>query len=708
MPIDVQHITGVTISAVVPNYNHGSTIESAIAALAVQSRAPDEIVVVDDGSTDDSRDRLMRIGSRFPSLRTIYLDRNGGAIAALNRGLSEARGRFVYFGAADDVVLPGLLEALAVQLERSPDVAFASGEARVFDVDTGRVELRPPVLPAFEPSVFRPEEAAALFRRIDNFALTGAALVRRDALSAIGGFDPALEALADGLALRRLAFRHGFCFVPHVGVEWRVSSAGVSRSQAADPVAVRRALAAALAVMRSEPAVPHWYPPLFERRWRFAVGRLAATAPGPQDPDRIAALAARGPLSRAALRAAATVGGWSGALAAVVWLTLQERPTSLVGLARTALFRSRRRAKSASTPGPRSNEGVSHSKGDTRSRMDDDRTSRLDVDAVKAQINAGVAERDTVTRLVNELIARGGAIPPEVELYTLEAYIADDPSRLDLKQRSITVLKQLGRRIPPDREREVLDAYLAEEREIDFQQMMVEYGAKVGLSDLPQPFFDDLDQVRRYTMTSVERLYAMWDAMRYLASAGLPGAVVEAGVWRGGTMMIAALAAMRAGDETRELWLYDTFSGLPRPDPDLDVDILGNRAIDGWEPRNAGGAKTMWAYADEADVRTNMARTKYPPDQMRFISGLVEETIPAQAPERIALLRIDTDWYASYKHILEALYDRVVPGGLVIFDDYGQFKGARRAVDDFIAVRKITSPLLRVDFSCRMLIKTGA
>jgi hypothetical protein len=79
--------------------------------------------------------------------------------------------------------------------------------------------------------------------------------------------------------------------------------------------------------------------------------------------------------------------------------------------------------------------------------------------------------------------------------------------------------------------------------------------------------------------------------------------------------------------------------------------------------------------------------------------------VPAEAPERIALLRIDTDWHASYVHLLDALYDRVVPGGVLLFDDYGHFLGARQAVDDFRRARGIHQPLVRIDYSCRMMIK---
>lgn len=88
--------------------------------------------------------------------------------------------------------------------------------------------------------------------------------------------------------------------------------------------------------------------------------------------------------------------------------------------------------------------------------------------------------------------------------------------------------------------------------------------------------------------------------------------------------MIAAERLIRESSLERDLWLYDTYTGLPRPDPEKDIDVLGNRAIDGWEPRNIGtSGETLWAYADETDVHANMATTGYPKEKMHFIKGMI-------------------------------------------------------------------------------------
>jgi hypothetical protein len=329
----------------------------------------------------------------------------------------------------------------------------------------------------------------------------------------------------------------------------------------------------------------------------------------------------------------------------------------------------------------------------------------LDLDAVLAQIEAGVAERETVMTMAADL-ARSGRKPPLLlEMRTLEHFIADDPARIDLKKRLHTVKRLLGRPIPAEFTEEVRSHHLQEEYAIDYQQMLADFAARVRFSDMEPEFFPLLEEVRRFSMTTVERLYSLWSCVRYLVEADILGDFVEAGVWRGGSMMLIAREILRSGTAPRLLWLYDTFAGLPRPDSKVDVDVLGNRAIDGWQARNLSGETSIWAYADEAEVRANMASTGYPEDFLRFVVGKVEETIPTRCPERIALLRIDTDWYCSYRHLLDTLYDKLVPGGVLLLDDYGHMLGARRAVDEFRRERGIYTPLLRVDYSCRLMIK---
>jgi len=203
---------------------------------------------------------------------------------------------------------------------------------------------------------------------------------------------------------------------------------------------------------------------------------------------------------------------------------------------------------------------------------------------------------------------------------------------------------------------------------------------------LPQHYDDEAKQIIRAvkprTMTANEKLFALVLATRYVVDHEIPGAVVECGVWRGGSMMAVARTLLECGVRDRDLHLFDTFEGMPAP-TDKDRRYDGTPAADVLE-RSDRTAK-VWAIASLEDVRAGMAETGYPPERIHYHRGLVEETIPAEAPDPIAILRLDTDWYDSTRHELDHLYDRVPSGGVVLIDDYGVWTGAREATDEFLA-----------------------
>jgi hypothetical protein len=208
-----------------------------------------------------------------------------------------------------------------------------------------------------------------------------------------------------------------------------------------------------------------------------------------------------------------------------------------------------------------------------------------------------------------------------------------------------------------------------------------------------------------YTMTSVERMYALWQAVGHVVIHDVPGDVVECGVWRGGSSMLAALALLTRGVDDRGLWLFDTFEGMSDP-TEHDVEAqTGLRVEQHWEHLRHQRESHLVAYASLREVQTNMAMIPYPEQHVHFVQGKVEDTLPAQAPERIALLRLDTDWYASTRHELEQLWDRLQPGGVLIIDDYGHWAGARQAVDEFFAGRADAPLLSRIDYTGRIGVK---
>jgi O-methyltransferase len=206
-----------------------------------------------------------------------------------------------------------------------------------------------------------------------------------------------------------------------------------------------------------------------------------------------------------------------------------------------------------------------------------------------------------------------------------------------------------------------------------------------------------------YTMTSRLRLYAMYQAVRYVTSNGIPGSIVECGVWRGGTMLLAADALAQFGVTDRDLYLFDTFEGLTEAGPE-DIAINGISGRDWTQQSNGEQAATFRCEAHVDEVKALMATSSYPADRMHFIEGRVEDTVPGESPTQIALLRLDTDWYESTKHEMEHLYERVTPGGVVIIDDYGWWKGARRAIDEYFDAAGGRPLLQRIDETGRLLI----
>ena len=152
--------------------------------------------------------------------------------------------------------------------------------------------------------------------------------------------------------------------------------------------------------------------------------------------------------------------------------------------------------------------------------------------------------------------------------------------------------------------------------------------------------------------------------------------------------MAIALTLLRLGVNDRRLWLYDTFGSMP-PAGEHDRDYAGRQMGAGALDDVNNSLHTPGLSVSE--VRRAMASTGYPPEHVMCVEGLVEETIARSAPERIALLRLDTDWYESTRHELVELYPRLEHGGVLLIDDYGHFAGARKAVDEYFAGIRFSS-----------------
>jgi glycosyltransferase involved in cell wall biosynthesis len=269
------------LSVVLPNYNHGSLISRAVTAMIAQEPPPDEIVIVDDGSTDDSLQVIASLAAGSKAIRIIANRTNEGATAALSRGLAACQGKYVYFAAADDWVLPGFFATALAVLERHPEAGLACGESNLVSGRTGQpIGVRPVVRPSNSEACFTPAMTAALLKRADNWILTGSAIFVRERAVAAGGFASDLGSFTDGYLGRKVALTYGFCFVPRVMATWQVFDDSLSRETASDPIEAQRLLANALRRFSKDAVFPVWYGALFRRRLHFGIARLAVS-PGP-------------------------------------------------------------------------------------------------------------------------------------------------------------------------------------------------------------------------------------------------------------------------------------------------------------------------------------------------------------------------------------------------------------------------------------------
>ena len=189
------------------------------------------------------------------------------------------------------------------------------------------------------------------------------------------------------------------------------------------------------------------------------------------------------------------------------------------------------------------------------------------------------------------------------------------------------------------------------------------------------------------TMIGMPRLTSLQQCVETVLADDIAGDLVECGVWRGGACILMRAVLAAHGDETRRVWVADSFAGLPRPDSanykadkglrgDLFASILG---------------------VSESDVRANFERYRLLDDQVRFLPGWFKDTLHDAPIDRIAVLRLDGDLYESTIQALEALYPRLSPGGFCIIDDFHVIKACRSAVADYRAKHDVCEEIIEID-----------
>lgn len=345
----------VNLTVVIPHFNQSHILPRAVASVVGDDMGDTEIIIVDDGSTDGAEDVLVALEQAVhSSLRVIRLAQNRGVAAALNIGLSAARGRFIAFLGADDFVMPGCYQTIIAALERHPSAALACGEIALVSTHGIVHGIRPLTLPAWYESYLTPATIRRRISRTDNWICNTATVHRTEVIRSAGGFDPTLGAFCDGFVCRVLAFTYGFVFVPGVYGVWQTAantfsaSSMLDRQESARLVALAEKLLLASEVGKTAPE----YPALFCRRFRFNAARMhliwngvhadpvliAEAAGGNERDERVLATIKRG------------IGfGSLGRTVALCWLVVRLRPfafkTLLINLIRNKWVFLRNRAR---------------------------------------------------------------------------------------------------------------------------------------------------------------------------------------------------------------------------------------------------------------------------------------------------------------------------------------------------------------------------
>ncbi len=329
-----QKSTGTRVAVVIPNRNHAHFLNQAIGAWANQTRAADEIIIIDDASSDNSLEVIEAWQARLKNLSLIRNQTQTGIVAALNLGIRSTEADLIAFSAADDAVMPRFLGASIAALELDPRAAFAAGIAQLVDHHDKFIGLRPAVLPSIQSRYVSGDDFRRLLMRGDNYFLGGVTLYRRKSLVELGGFDPALRGMADGMIARRMASRWGFCFVPEVLGHWRIhpSNSNYSASQVTTEESFAAMAMAASSTVDSEPAgtFPRGYREALDRRLRFGRIRLMISQPRLTDAQVqiVTRLLGGGTLDGTILDAARHLGPIRK-LALLTWSAFRLRPYSL-------------------------------------------------------------------------------------------------------------------------------------------------------------------------------------------------------------------------------------------------------------------------------------------------------------------------------------------------------------------------------------------
>jgi glycosyltransferase involved in cell wall biosynthesis len=250
-----------------PNYNHGKYLTRAIEAIVSQSRPPDEFILVDDASTDNSLEIMESYRRRYPFIHVMKNERNIGAFTSFERATGGLTGDYIYAAAADDYVLPGFFEKAMDMAVRYPQAGILFGKAIWVDLEGKELNEGEASLwkkPLFvSPDLFLREY---LDVEHPTHSLSTATIYRRDALLEVGGFRRELGAWSDTFTIRVLGLKYGACYIPERFVVFTSNPTGLSSMVVQDPKKILDIVSRAAWLMRS-PKFRDLFPEDHVQRW---------------------------------------------------------------------------------------------------------------------------------------------------------------------------------------------------------------------------------------------------------------------------------------------------------------------------------------------------------------------------------------------------------------------------------------------------------
>lgn len=313
------------LTVVLPNYNHRRFLPDALRSLLAQKRQPDEIIIIDDASTDDSVAIIESFLPKLANARLIINENNLGVVRNMNMGLKLASGDFIVFVAADDITYPGFFKNALDLIEAYPAAGFVSGRTDIIDENGNRLGLLEGAVPLQQKGFIEAKVAARLLMQDDSWFTGNVSIFRSELLRSCGGFSEELSAMTDGFAGRLLAVKHGVCYTPEVFGAWRRLKGGLAWSESENLKIVEKT--ADLVQRRMDesgaPFAPG-YPERWKGRYIFGAKRF---------------------ILRNRTAASKSAGKWSFAVAVVqeilttAWLFATLRPRDLVSVSSRRFWR---------------------------------------------------------------------------------------------------------------------------------------------------------------------------------------------------------------------------------------------------------------------------------------------------------------------------------------------------------------------------------